>query len=129
VSENQPSLNEGQTIRKVTINYIKSNFHRLIRIDAVRGGITPDGEIYIELCSERPTMPQQVVLTLDQDGEVQGKSESPPINLPTFDREVEVSAVMSSETALSLADWLIEIVGMAEGDEEDEDYYEEKDDT
>lgn len=113
---------EAEAANQIIFNYVKSNFHRVIHIDEVLSGITPSGEIYVELCSERPSLPKQVVVHFDDDGEVKDTSINPQNVKSHVDREVEASIVMSLDTAESLFLKLFDLIeSLKEGDEDDDD--------
>jgi hypothetical protein len=116
---------EKAVASQLIFNYVKSNFHRVIHIDEVLSGITPNGEIYVELCSERPSLPKQVVVHFDDDGEVKDTSINPTDVKSHIDREVEASIVMSLDTAESLFLKLFDLIeSLKEGEDEDGDDHE-----
>jgi hypothetical protein len=93
---------KDSTTRQITFNYVKSNFHRVIHTDETFSGVTPNGEIYVELCSERPSLPRQIVVSLDKSGQVKEEAFEPQDVNSHIDREMEASIVMNLETAESL---------------------------
>lgn len=50
---------------RVTIEYIKSQYFRVIHADGAIGGVTPGGNLHFALFSERPAIPRRVVTLLE----------------------------------------------------------------
>jgi hypothetical protein len=87
----------------VRFHYIKAQNFKVIHADGVIGNITPKGLIHFGLFSERPPFPQQVELTVNEDGSYQEKN---LISKEGFIREIDVDVVMDVETAEGLKNWL-----------------------
>jgi hypothetical protein len=111
---------ETETANQLIFNYVRSNFHRVLHIDETLSGITPNGEVYVELCSERPSLPKQVVVHFDDDGEVKDTSINPPDVKSHVDREVEASIVMSLDTAESLFLQLFDLIESLKEEDDDD---------
>lgn len=106
---------------EIRFNYIKSNLFRVVRVDGIWAGITPNLDIHINLCSERFPIPQQTLHKIDPDGAIGEEIVDARISRDGIVREVEVGAVMNISTAKSLIELLQEIIEQVEKVTEDED--------
>jgi hypothetical protein len=100
-SATQPPQAESTT--RYTIDYVKSNFFRVVHADGVWGTITPMGDIHVDFWNVRSPIPRRLTNEVHANGEVEtvgAEFRSDWVN------EVEVGVVMSVETARSLRDWL-----------------------
>ncbi len=121
LTEITPSQGENSSPRRVTINYIKSNFFRVIHVDGITGGITPSSDIYMTLFSERFSIPKKLVFELDSEGSVESEIVEERDDLDSVIREIDVNAVMKVETAKALVEWLQNMIALAEEDEEEKE--------
>jgi hypothetical protein len=119
-SENPSFQGENQPPERVTFNYIKSNLFRVIHVDGISGGVTPSSDIYINLYSERFSIPKKLVYELDSEGSLDEVIEERD-DLNSVIREIDVSAVMSLDTAKALVQWLKDVIEIAEEDEQEEE--------
>ena len=104
---------------RVKFNFVKSNLFRVIHVDTVWGALTPSlNGINMNLCSERFPVPQQVVYRLEADGSSEKEINEERIQNDDIEWEVEVSAIMSIETAKALIKWLQNMVDQVENEEE-----------
>ncbi len=126
MNKDERITDDEQSPQRIVINYVKSNFHRVIRVDGALGSVKDDENLHLELFSERRSIPPKIILLLDDDGNVQDVSAEPPSNAIQVDRELEISLSMSSDTAESLVEQLLELLGLTEEDDY-EDY--DEDDT
>ncbi len=120
MNQQEHSVNDGLPSEQLIINYVKSNFHRVIRIDGFHSTLKNDGDIMLELFSERRSIPKRVHLTLDDEGEVKDALVDPPATPSQIDRELEVSLSMSIETATSLVENILEMFDLIETEEDAE---------
>jgi hypothetical protein len=90
---------------KISFDYLKSQFFRVIHADGAIGGLTPAGGIHVSIYSERPAIPQRQTFVLGKDGSL-GQSAQETIVRPGIVRELDVDVVMSIDVARSLASWL-----------------------
>ncbi len=94
------------------IHFQKSNHFRTIHCDGAWGGVKPNGDIQCAFYSERAPIPQLLVKKLKKLGnnqyEISGSNDDVVASTSKSGtlREIEVSLVMSRETALSIHDWL-----------------------
>lgn len=103
---------------RVIFNYVKSNFFRVIHVDGVAGGVTPSSDIYMNLYSERFSIPKKLVYELDSEGSLEREVLEDREDLDSVIREIDVSAVMSIETAKSLIEWLQNTIELVESNEQ-----------
>jgi hypothetical protein len=122
VNEDNRITDDEQLLQQLVINYVKSNFHRVIRVDGgAFGAVKDDENIHLELFSERRSIPSKIILVLDEDGDVQSTSAEPPSSPMQVDRELEVSLSMSIDTAASLVEQLLELLGLTEEDDDEDE--------
>jgi len=87
---------------EVPIHFIKSAFFRVIHVDGAYGGTTPQGNIQMEVWSERQSIPRMITYEIDgNDVREMGRDDR-----GGFVREVEAGLVMDLATAEQLAEWL-----------------------
>jgi hypothetical protein len=114
---------EDRSVRKVKFNYVKSNLFRVIHTDGTTADYTPNGNITINLYSQRFSIPEEVIFDLDDDGAIVGEGvvvDRAEDNIDTtIVREIDMLAVMSLETAEELLRQLQGIVAEYKDDEED----------
>ena len=100
------SEQEDRVSSRVKLKYVKSNLFRVIHTDGTIADLSPSGNLTISLFSQRFTIPEEVILSLDEDGNVIGK---PSIKKEKEDtdkeviREVDILAVMDIDIARELA--------------------------
>lgn len=97
----------------VQLDYIKSNHFRVICVDGAIGSVSPSGAIQMALFSEREAIPRSVRHVLGSDGQL--GEELTNVRRCDYVREIDVSAMMSVETAKGLIGWLEERVAEIEG--------------
>ena len=104
---NRPSQGDDKPIMKV--DYIKSNYFRVVHADGIFGGLTPRGNIQMEIWSERQPIPKQTTYRLVEEGDGFGTPEEiveSRVVRDAFIREVEVGVVLDLGLAKSLIEWL-----------------------
>ena len=92
--------------QKIPFHYIKSNFFRVIHADGAVGGVTPSGDIFFSLWSQRNPIPKLVVHELGEEGTLGEELLSERETRQGLVREVEIGVGMSPETARGLVEWL-----------------------
>ena len=89
----------------LTFDYMKSNFFRVVRVNGVVGGLTPNGEIHMGVWNQRVPYPRQVVHTI-----IEGEKLGPEIARTTREtdviREVEAGLVFDANLARAMIAWL-----------------------
>ncbi|NQU08599.1 MAG: hypothetical protein HQ583_08560 [Candidatus Abyssubacteria bacterium] len=103
--------------QEIRFDYIKGNFFRVIHVDGVFGGNSPQGNIRMCVWNERWPIPQQMVYELKEGG-VLGKEKN-RITRGAVVREVEADLVMDVETAKRIKAWLEDKIEKASQDEEE----------
>jgi hypothetical protein len=96
----------------IKFHYIKSNFFRTVRCDGVVGGLNSQGDLIVNVYSERSPIPRSVVHELSPD-----MSLGPEMGRKVRDgvvREVEISFSMNLQMAKSMRDWIDKCVIEAE---------------
>jgi hypothetical protein len=91
---------------KISFDYLKSQFFRVVHADGAIGGITPSGCIHFSFYSERPAIPQRQTFALNKDGSLGQSVEEETIVRAAIVRELDVDVVMNIDVARSLAHWL-----------------------
>jgi len=102
----------------IPVHQLKSPLFRNIVVDGVYGGITPKGTIHVAVFSERTPIPTQIGLILDQGGSFIDEDASMRVQRDGFVRELEAGLVLTTETAESVAQWLLKKVQEAKELEE-----------
>ena len=123
MNEDELPLNKNQDEipERVKLKFIKSNLFRVIHVDSVWGALTPNGDgINMNLCSQRFSIPQQVVYELDQYGGFEKEISEERIQNDDIEWEVEISTIMNIETAEKLIEWLQNMVKQAENEKEED---------
>ncbi|MEY2856260.1 MAG: hypothetical protein RLZZ74_569 [Cyanobacteriota bacterium] len=101
--------------RKITFDYIKSNYFRVLHVDELSIERNPQGDIQIILWNERNSIPKRVVYTLSPDGSASGEEITEECeNRGSIIREVEASFSIDVDTAKSFAQLLQNFVNKIE---------------
>jgi hypothetical protein len=116
-----PKNNQDETPEKLKLKLLKSHLFRVIHVDSVWGGLSPNGDsINMNLCNQRFPIPQKLVYELEKDGSLENEINEERIQEDDVDVEweIEVSAMMDIETAKTLIEWLKNMVKQAENDQD-----------
>ena len=111
---------DDRAVRKIKFNYVKSNLFRVIHTDGATAASSPNGNITINLYSQRFSIPEEVIFDLDGDGAIVGEGFVPNREKSietTIIREIDTLAVMSLETAEELLSQLQDIITQYEDEE------------
>jgi len=95
---------------KVKFHFIKGNFFRVVHVDGVFGGLSPTGDIFISVFSQRPPIPQSIVQPVNERGELGDELLSERHIKDGLVREIEVGLTVRPEVAESIIKWLQEKV-------------------
>lgn len=95
---------------KVKFHYIKANDFRVVHMDGVFGGLSPTGDIFMSIFSQRPPIPQTTVQPVKENGELGDELMSERIVKEGIVREIEVGIAVRPEIAENLIKWLQEKV-------------------
>ena len=66
----QPAPAEEAELTKVSFDYIKSNYFRIVHVDGFIGGPTPDGDIIINVWNQRAPIPDSITQEVNEEGHV-----------------------------------------------------------
>jgi hypothetical protein len=102
------SLNAGT---RIEIHFIKGNLFRVVHVDGVWGGVTPQLDLQMAFFSERTPIPRTIIQELGSDSAFHEVGREGKAGIV---REVEVEAVMSLDVARSVAQWLQEKITQLE---------------
>lgn len=102
-----PEENEQNTLdndkSSLRFDFVKSHYHRVIHVDGVLGGITPNDKIHMAFWSELVSIPDSIEYSYMSD-------EEPPevfVNISeSFTREIEDSFILDIATAKVIFSWL-----------------------
>ena len=97
----------------VVLNYIKSNYFRVIHADGAIGGFTPRAQLFVSLFSERAPLPDVTVQAVE-NGQLGKEIVEQRKGSEGIIRELEVGIVMDLHVAKSLVAWLKERIEIME---------------
>ncbi len=92
--------------QKLKVNYIKSNSFRVIHVDGVLGGLTPTGDIFISVYSQRGPIPLVTVQEILESGELGPEITSERVSKQGLVREIEAGLAVDLQVAEQIRDWL-----------------------
>jgi hypothetical protein len=95
---------------KIKFHYIKANHFRVVHVDGVFGGLSPSGDIFASLFSQRPPIPTLTVQPIKENGELGDEIISERASKDGIVREMEVGLAIRPEVAQKLIGWLQEKV-------------------
>jgi hypothetical protein len=95
---------------KVKFYYIKANDFRVIHMDGVFGGLTPTGDIFMSIFSQRPPIPVVTVQPIKETGELGEELLAERSVKDGLVREIEAGIAVRPEVAETLIRWLQERV-------------------
>ncbi|MCF7809725.1 hypothetical protein K9N50_01915 [bacterium] len=99
---------------EIIFNYIKNPLYRSIHADGAHGGVGPKGKFVLTLFSERAAIPKQTSYKLTEEGSLGEEDPSKRVTQNGLIREIEITAYMDIEIAISIADWIYKRVGKFE---------------
>jgi hypothetical protein len=91
---------------KVKFYYIKANEFRVVHMDGVFGGLSPTGDIFMSIFSQRPPIPTMTVQPVKENGELGDELMSERTVKDGLVREIEVGIAVRPEVAETLIKWL-----------------------
>jgi hypothetical protein len=99
----------GEEIHKqAKFDYIKANSYRVVHADGAWGGITPTGNIFMAIFSQRPAIPKQTVYEVMPEGRLGAELRDQRVSRDAIIREIEVGIQLDPSTAKVLLEWLRE---------------------
>ncbi len=100
------SRDEPKDPNRLVINYLKSNFFRVVHADGAWVGLTPSLAVNVVLFSERSALPQRMTHELTPGGEIGAEVVSERLSKDGLVREMEVSLIMQPDRIKALIDVL-----------------------
>ena len=100
---------------KVQFHYIKNSDYRTIHADGAYGGMTPDRNIFLALWNNRAPIPESITFAVEN-----GMITSREVERECRDgvvREVSAGIVFSKTVAISLRDWLSNVIAAIDSHE------------
>jgi hypothetical protein len=91
---------------KVKFHYVKGNFFKVIHVDGVIGGPTPERAVFVALYNQRSPIPQVIEQAISPDGSL-----GPELSREGKDgifREVEVGIVLTPKAAEEIGQFLLQ---------------------
>ncbi len=110
MAKNKKTAPNTEQRKELELHYLKTNDYRSFHVDGVFGGITPKGNIYMELFLERAPTPKKIVYELNENGTL-GKEVSHESKAGLI-REIEAGIVLDLATAESINSWLKEKINI-----------------
>ncbi len=92
---------------QIKFDFIKTSYFRSIHADGVWGGVNGHLDIAMAFFSERPAIPQQITVPIE-NGKLGNELEEKRIGRDTVVRDVEISVTMNVEVARAFRQWLDE---------------------
>ena len=93
--------------RSITFYYIKGTQHHVAHIDGAIGSITPQGFVVASLYSERFAIPQETTHSLIDGTLAKGGQPEDVKGKKGVVREIDITAVLTAESAKLIGEWLI----------------------
>jgi hypothetical protein len=100
---------EERMSTQIKLKYVKSNLFRVIHTDGAIADLNPSGNLTINLFSQRFTIPEEIIVNLDEEGDVINETVLPSSGndeknkYKEIIREVDVIAIMDIDVARYLA--------------------------
>jgi hypothetical protein len=91
---------------RVSFEFIKGTYFRVIHVDGAWGGLTPKGMMSIAVYSERLPIPQKTVQSVLPDGSLGPELIEERVSRQSIIRELEADLIMDLSTAQILHAWL-----------------------
>lgn len=95
---------------EIQTRFTRSEFCRVIHVDGVWGGFTPQWNVHMALYSERWALPDGTTIRFDAEG----VREDAPVSAGPI-REIEADVILSQTAAIALRDWLITRLSSLQG--------------
>src|ERR1035437_6274980 len=93
-----------ESLKTIDLNYLKTHSYRTYFTSGAFGGITPKGQVYMELYVERGVTPQIVTHQINENGSL-GKEVKRDGKVGVI-REIECGVIFDIETAKTMKKWL-----------------------
>lgn len=99
---------------QLRFDYIKSNLFRVIHVDGVFGGLSPNQKIHLSVWNERWPIPKQLSYKLTPEGMRGEEIKEARVSRDAVVREVETHLIMDVVVAKRIHIWLGEKIARAE---------------
>jgi hypothetical protein len=109
-----PKQQKTKVPKRISFQYIKSNFFRVIHADGFHGGLSSNLDIHMAVYSERKPIPQEVVHVLTDEGVLGEEDLNARKARSGLLREVDADIVVDLNTARSVVRWLQERIDEAD---------------
>ena len=106
MSDLPTSKGNGGGTTNVVFHYIKSQGFRVMHVDGIIGGLTPQGYIHMAIFSERPAIPQRMVHSFTPEAGLGNAIPSETVGKEGIVREVDADLILNLSTAKNLHSWL-----------------------
>lgn len=101
--------------KRIRFDYIKGNYFRVIHVDGVHGGPTPNAAyIGMSLFNSRWPIPRQTTSALKEDGSIGKELIKERLIRDSIVREIEAEIIMDINTARNMHKWLGEKIKRVE---------------
>jgi len=100
---------------KFQFRYEYPEDYRPMVVNGAHGGVTPRGDIVMNLFYEQPGLPRVIEHELQPDGRLGGMIVPEDQRSPHFDRHVACGVVMNLRSAVELRDWLSRQIDQLKG--------------
>ena len=105
---------KSKAVTRVSFEYIKSNFFRVIHADGIHGGLSADLDIHMAVFSERRPIPKEVVHFVTGEGTLGKEDLAARKTRAGMIREVDADIVVDLNTARVVVRWLQERIDEAD---------------
>jgi hypothetical protein len=102
--------------KRIKFDFIKGNYFRVIHVDGVYGGFSPQGLFQMAVWNERWPIPRQTIHEISPNGQLGKEIPDERTTRNAVVREVEAQLVMDISQAKNMLEWLKEKIEAYEGE-------------
>ncbi len=106
-------VKQSEIPSEITFHFKKSNLFRVIHVDGAVGNLTPKGNVFMTMYSERASLPDWARHQIVEGGRIGEQAELHTESLGIM-RELEVGMIIDLPTAKALISWLSNMINQAE---------------
>jgi hypothetical protein len=92
----------------IEVHYLKTKNYRTYHVDGIFGGVTPEGNLYMELFLQRTATPRSTEYEITNEGYLGAEIFDSRTGKSGIIREIESGLVMSMEVAKTIKGWIDE---------------------
>lgn len=95
--------------KKITFRFVREDDYRVLPVNGVWGGVTPRGDIRVEIFHEYEALPGTVTHVLSPEGQLGeevGREKPTGLEGKVFDRRVFAGIMLTASQAESIGQWL-----------------------